>query len=333
MSRIKYIDSIKGFAAICVVVGHVVNGYWGGGADSGVYYALLNALYAFHMPLFFTVSGFLFAQAYLPDNRVKKEKIKAQLINLACVYLLFSLVLGVSKMLFSRFVNNRVTAIDLALIPIKPIELYWYLFVLMIDYLVFSRELILRRKYAAVLAVTFALGAASAWIPGYLIFDVKRVCYYFLFFYLGIVLNKKSGILEKKYVPFVSLPCIILLYVVFWSQTRQLDSIPLVNQVLGILCSLLVFYAYHQYKILGENRLLVWIGGYALEIYLLHTFFLTACRALFQRMNIDSVGIILTVSTVIGVLLPVAFSVLCKKMGIHDYLFNPYKSRRQKSAH
>ena len=206
MNRIKYIDSIKGFAAVCVVLGHVVNGYWGGGADSGVYYALLNALYAFHMPLFFTVSGFLFAQAYLADDQVNKEKIKAQLINLACVYVLFSLILGVSKTLFSQYVNNQVAAMDLALIPIKPIGLYWYLFVLVIDYLVFSNEFILRQKHTAVLAAAFTLGVASAWIPEYLIFDVKRVCYYCLFFYLGIALNKRSEILEKRYIPFALLP-------------------------------------------------------------------------------------------------------------------------------
>ena len=331
MNRIKYIDSIKGFAAVCVVLGHVVNGYWGSGADSVVYYVLLNALYAFHMPLFFTVSGFLFAQAYLADGRVKKEKIKAQLINLACVYVLFSLILGVSKILFSQYVNNQVTARDVALIPIKPIGLYWYLFVLVIDYLVFSNEFILRQKPAAVLAAAFALGVASAWIPEYLIFDVKRVCYHFLFFYLGIVLNKRSGILEKKYIPFASLPCIILLYAVFWSQKRQLNSILLVNQALGILCTLLVFCAFRQYKILGENRLFLWVGRYALEIYLLHTFFLTACRTLLRRMNIDSVAVILTVSTVVGVLLPIVFSVICRRFHIHSFLFSPYKSRRGQS--
>ena len=331
MNRIKYIDSIKGFAAVCVVLGHVLYGYWNSGAGGRVHYALLNALYAFHMPLFFTVSGFLFAQAYVADGRVKKEKIKAQLINLACVYVLFSLLLGVSKMLFSRYVNTQVAATDLALIPVKPIGLYWYLFVLMINYLVFSRETVLRQKPAAVLTAAFVLGAVSSWIPEYLIFDVKRVCYYFLFFYLGIVLNKRSGILKKRYILFGSLPCVILLYVLFWSPTRQLNSVPLVNQALGILCTLLVFCAFQQFKILGENRLLVWIGRYALEIYLLHTFFLTACRPLFQRMNIDSLAVILAVSTVLGVLLPIAVSVLCKKIGVYGFLFSPYKSRRGRS--
>lgn len=330
MGRIKYIDSIKGFAVICVVVGHVANGYLVTGAADGIYHDLFNAIYAFHMPLFFTVSGFLFYQAYGADTGVKREKVKAQIMNLTCIYLLHSILLGVFKILFSPYVNHPTTLADLLLIPIKPIQLYWYLFVLIVYYLVFSREILLRQNSAALMLVTFALGLVSAWIPEYLLFDVKRVLYYYFFFYLGVTLNRRKNIQKKKGLLYFCFPCAVLLYVIFWNHGTNLDSIPFVNQALGILCSVFIFCIFYQYKALGENRFFLLIGKYGLEIYLLHTYVLTACRALFHRLNINSAAIILLVSSAAGVFLPVAISVFCKKIKIYNYLFNPYKSRKQK---
>lgn len=49
--RIEWIDSLKGFAIILVVLGHNTGG------ENGAY----RFLYTFHMPLFFLISGFLFS--------------------------------------------------------------------------------------------------------------------------------------------------------------------------------------------------------------------------------------------------------------------------------
>ena len=327
MKRIRYIDSIKGFAVICVVIGHVANGYLGYRNADIVYYNIFNVLYAFHMPLFFAVSGFLFGRAYSSDEGIRKEKIKAQITNLICIYLLHSLLLGVSKMIFSQYTNNRVTAIDLIQIPIKPLELFWYLFVLIIYYFVFSREMIMRLKSAVIFFAAFVLGAISTWLPEYLVFDLKRALYYLLFFYLGIILNKKEEILEKKRLAFLLFPCIILLYIMFWNQKIKLNSILLVSQALGFTCSLFVFCVFKQYRILGENRFLRFIGRYGLEIYLLHTYILTAFRALLKQLNINSIPIILLVSSLAGVFIPIAIAAISKKLHIYDFLFSPYKRR------
>ncbi|MCQ2513391.1 MAG: acyltransferase family protein, partial [Lachnospiraceae bacterium] len=72
--RIEYIDAIKGFAAICVIIGHVCDGY----VQSGLFgngrflFVLFKLIYSFHMALFFILSGFLFYNAYVNDDETMK---------------------------------------------------------------------------------------------------------------------------------------------------------------------------------------------------------------------------------------------------------------------
>ena len=64
--RIEYIDAIKGFAAICVIIGHVCDGYLQSGlfGNVGFLFVLFKLIYSFHMALFFILSGFLMEHTY-----------------------------------------------------------------------------------------------------------------------------------------------------------------------------------------------------------------------------------------------------------------------------
>lgn len=73
MKRIEYIDILKGIGIILVVLGHVTT-------NSDLY----HFIYAFHMPLFFVVSGM-----FLHD---KPQFIRSQAKNLLIPYLSFGLL-------------------------------------------------------------------------------------------------------------------------------------------------------------------------------------------------------------------------------------------------
>ena len=334
MNRIKYIDALKGFAIICVVIGHIANGYLGERTASGLFYSTYNIVYAFHMPLFFVISGFLFGRTYFRDGQINRDRLKVQVIRLACLYLFYSLIVGGSKIIFDQYVVNPVTPKDILLIPVKPLEmLYWYLFVLIIYYIIFSSKYIIRLNSAIVLTITLAMGIASWWIPQRQLFDANRLFKYPLFFYLGIILNKKDGILKKRAAMYIPLPCILALYILFWNRKSPLNQTLIVNQALGIGCSIFLFAAFQQLRFLGENPFFLLTGRYSLEIYLLHTFILTACRALFHHWNVENPVLILFASTAAGVLIPILFGMACKMLRIHRFLFNPYKGRKQKEQH
>lgn len=63
ISRIEWIDALKGFAIFTVVLGHCITDALSSNTFP-VYHDFLTAfkdfIYIFHMPLFFTISGYLF---------------------------------------------------------------------------------------------------------------------------------------------------------------------------------------------------------------------------------------------------------------------------------
>lgn len=133
--RIDWIDALKGFAILSVVVGHCVT-------DSissqtfPEYAALLqmmyDAIYSFHMPLFFMISGYVF---YLTKSY---RKWKTKVLDFSIVYVIWSTLMWFSKYMMSGDVNHPVTIIDLVSIVYKPIMIYWYLYVLIILYAIVS---------------------------------------------------------------------------------------------------------------------------------------------------------------------------------------------------
>ena len=327
MKRLPFIDSIKGFAIICVVLGHVANGYIGEGFTHGIYHDVYNAVYAFHMPLFFMVSGFLFRRVYFSENGIRAERFRTQVINLICLYFIYCLLLGGSKMFFGRYVVNPVTVKDLLLIPVRPVQHFWYLYVLVIYYCIFSRAFVYRQSKALLLVLTFGLSVASHWIPAMVPCEIKRLLFNMFFFCLGTVLADTDSVRKPKYLCFLLLPVIFALYILFWNNEKNLNEILLVSSVLGTACSLFFWEVFRQYDLLGKNRILSFVGKYSLEIYLLHSFVLTPERTLFRRINISNDIVILLISTVTGVIIPILISVICRKIGIHRFLFSPYKKK------
>lgn len=61
--RIEYIDIAKGTGIILMVLGHIP-------AFSNNYKFAYKFIYAFHMPLFFIISGYLFAYKYKQNQIV-----------------------------------------------------------------------------------------------------------------------------------------------------------------------------------------------------------------------------------------------------------------------
>ena len=326
MSRLKYIDALKGFAIIFVVIGHVSNGYLSQGTADMLFVNTHKIATAFHMALFFAVSGFLFCRAYISDEgTVKNARVKTQTINLICIYFLYSILLWTFKFLLSAFVNTQLTVKNLLMIPIKPFDLYWYLYIVILYYIIFSRRIVVKQPKLAVLLVTIALAITSYWVPDTWLFGIKNFLYFMPFFYLGCLLSSKAELLDRKELVYILLPIIILLFTLFWRNEEPLKSIRFVNLAIGGGTALCLFCAFKQYKLLGENRFLSFVGSYSLEIYLFHTYFVTFCRTVFSRMNINNSLLILIISTSLGVAAPIGIAWVCRKIGIHKYLFTPYK--------
>lgn len=51
--RVEYIDAMRGFAILTVVIGHLIQR----NIDNGTSHPLFDLIYSFHMPFFFFICG------------------------------------------------------------------------------------------------------------------------------------------------------------------------------------------------------------------------------------------------------------------------------------
>lgn len=95
-SRNQYLDIVKAFAILCVIIGHCIQ--FGSGAEyleNQAFFEnyLFRFIYSFHMPLFMLISGYFFSLSmdkYSWQENAKK-KLKAIVIPIfAWSFLLFS---------------------------------------------------------------------------------------------------------------------------------------------------------------------------------------------------------------------------------------------------
>lgn len=220
-TRIGYIDALKGFATICVVLGHVVQGYLEGSTYPEINQVLCwvhDGIYAFHMPLFMMISGYVYAVAYCENNEPDHRRIIKQVLNIAVVYYLYSVIFCVIKIVFQRFTINETSLRDILLIWAKPVKGYWYLYDLALFYLLFSIPVFYHANCWMMLFILTIAAAGSQYVS-FEWFDVPRVLYQMLFFYIGISNKKHSNkLMNNKAIAISTFTVSIILCAVFWDR-------------------------------------------------------------------------------------------------------------------
>lgn len=93
--RIEWIDIARGIAIIAVIVGHSLGNYFPG--------KFANFIYAFHMPIFFILSGYLYHQ------QDSKKLMKKSFLNLIVPYIA-TVSLELCIIIFNRIAPNPVLA-------------------------------------------------------------------------------------------------------------------------------------------------------------------------------------------------------------------------------
>lgn len=284
------------------------------------------------MPLFIIISGYVYATAYFnSEGEPYRKRIYRQSGNMVIVYVLFSIPYGLIKVIFSRYTNKPVGMVRLFLILVKPIDLYWYLYVLILLYLLFSMPVFRNADQKLMICVLGAVAFCSEYVPiGW--FQIPSVLYYGVFFYIGFS-NRlySSWLLGKKQIAVGSFAVSILLCVLFWDKNPYtvreeavfLNSIPVANVVIAIGISLMLWYLFQNVKRLSENRFLSMFGRYSLEIYVIHCFFTAGFRAVFSRVGVSNAYVSLVLNLALSTAIPLLGAFISKRLGIHDLIFRP----------
>ena len=324
--RIRYIDALKGFAALCVVLGHVVDGYLDGNMypeANHILFCVYNVIYAFHMALFMTISGKVYAVAYL-DNQGKpdRRRLYRQIGNIIVVYVLFSVAFGIVKVVFSGYINKPVSFADIWMIWCKPISPYLYDLVLL--YLLFVLPVFYRGNRYLMTGLLIALAFLSSWVS-FSWFQIASVLYFGLFFYMGYSDKvHPKWLIGNKWVTLCAAAVSMVLCIFFWpSDVGTLNAVPIANVLIAGGLSLVFWYLFQNIRFFSENRFLRLIGRHSLEIYVLHCFFTAGFRAVFRALGVHDPFVSVLLNFVLSTAISLTCAYICKWIGIHELFFKP----------
>jgi fucose 4-O-acetylase-like acetyltransferase len=128
--RDTWIDYARGIGIILVVYGHTARGLAHAGipVNQSLYRAIDNAIYSFHMPLFFLLAGIFFLDS------LEKRGVRGLILNKAEVllypYVLWSLLQGVIELLLNRWTNGHIGFQEILSLLWAPRAHFWFLYAL-----------------------------------------------------------------------------------------------------------------------------------------------------------------------------------------------------------
>jgi fucose 4-O-acetylase-like acetyltransferase len=324
-TRIDWVDYAKGLGIVLVVIGHSLRGELTSAKGSELWLAhQIDAwIYAFHMPLFFFLSG-LFARSLLTKN--PQALFRSRWAILIHPYLLWSLVIhgtrsiaGLSDRPWPEFLVNFWK------ISYEPIGIFWFLYVLCLISILYyfllsnpwiktlNKNWVLGISAIASYAAYIALGDAIAWEA------LRRTLAFFPYFCLGSLCQE--------------IPSILSVLMTARSRRRQITLVGFAAITLGTLSHLwrpelgdphLILASFGILGIVALAQemattkqwgLVQQLGRRSLQIYVLHTLVASLAVKVFQRiLPVDSFWLSLAIGTSCGLFISLAIAEICQKM-------------------
>ncbi len=334
MKKISELELLRGGGIILVVFAHISFHY---------NTVLLQRLAIFFvMPLFFSISGFLFGYkdiSYLNTWREKRKIIAKKVISLGIPYFLFSVIYIILFSFFNKYIdtNNTFELKNIFFILYSPVAQYWYIWTLLVFFLI-SFVILQVNNLRIVFGISVLLNLL--WYVFYSDADLnvysKTIIFYMYFVgatFLGQLYakNNYTTVIKKKRTQYILVVLLAIFIVTSYLRVSQNSNIgmgysalQLLNTFCGIFGFLFIMYNVSRVKILKKAILV--IADYSWYIYILHSYFTSFSKTLLIRVypNIDiySYFVISFLFTIIGCILIGYFS---KKISFIDFLFYPQK--------
>ena len=329
--RIGYIDALKGFAILCVVLGHVLGGYLTIGTYAGesglrLLGDLHSLIYSFHMPLFMMLSGYLYYTVYFNrGGEPDRGRIRRQVCNHIAVYVIYSMLWGLLKILATPLagvqMQKELRLLDLALIWVKPLDVYWYLYVLIFFYLIFSIKGLTKANRWVLLLILAAV-AVSGKVIDVPWFHISGAMYHALFFFVGIAGKKyEHWIIGNKPLTFALFAAALGGLLVRNGGTYPLRILWGIVTALGI--SLALWYVFQHSKTISRVKILRLCGKCSLEIYVLHDIVVAVLKRALPKMGVHDLYLNVALNFILSTAAPLLFAILCKRLRLHGLFFKP----------
>lgn len=319
MSRETWIDSAKGIAISLVVLGHAIRGIQSSGIVPPDVWALADArIYAFHMPLFFALSGWFYLSSvskrpFAAYATGRLERIFYPMVLWTYVFLAFKFVAGQSA-------NQPIGLEDVMILPVPGVLHFWFLWDLLLVSLAFYPLRYLIRAGATSKGiwalVVFGIAALQL-LPlseevNHWIGSALRNTPYFL---LGIMLGH-FGATRRASAGHGVLGAVIfvaLLYV--WPEIAQSDY-RIFGSLVLVGCFLFICATAEPLLPKVVRGWLVALGVASMAIYVMHTIFSAVFREVLQALDVASPGVHLAGGTLVGIVGPLILLVVFRRFGV-----------------
>ena len=327
-SRILWIDYLKAFACILVVIGHLLQSFQKAGIDPYVSVtSFINwFIYLFHMPLFIAISGYLYFKGKQPQNYIDYKKFALKkIINLLVPYFVFYLLFIGINIVFSQSVNNPMGLNELIGIINNPIAPYWYLYALVSIFIFIPLlEKICNNNEKIICTILFLLKLLSFIIKTQ-IYIIDSIMNFGIYFYIGkFIANKENNKVDNTIQAIGNLILYIIFALVYSYNQVNIsfigEIIRFIFAVLGIIVFVKIF------RNVNKSKFLDTIKEYTFQIYLLHTIFAAGIRIILLKLGIDNYFIHFTVGFIFSLYIPVIISIVSNKIKYTNIFFYPIKT-------
>lgn len=316
-ARINWLDTAKGLGIILVVLGHVSRGLINGHIWMWTPTSLFidGWIYAFQMPLFFFLSGlFLVHSTERRWFNFASEKLR----TLAYPYFVWSVITLIIKASFWGITNHPDGLSELPLILYRPIEQYWFLYVLFVLLLSIAALLKLGFKPWAVLALAILTYPAMLPIPNDGSVVLVELNAYAIYVALGVVAGAHMDLRKISGIPAAGLGCVVLAGLII-SSLGGVSDLPYRDALAPFLAVAGTFAIVALAVLVDTARLgavVRFLGRHSLEIYVSHTIALAATRiALIKLAHVTALAPHLVLGTLAGLYLPVALVLIFDRIG------------------
>ncbi|MCE9531484.1 MAG: acyltransferase [Planctomycetes bacterium] len=319
--RLEWVDYARGIGIFLVVVGHTLSGVINAGllepsATTGFVH---DWIYAFHMPLFFFLSG-LFAERSL--GKGSRRFVSDKLRTIAYPYVVWSLLQTSVQIFMSRYTNSPANwETLLSIVYVAPMQ-FWFLYALFLCFLFFlcCWHLALGRwgflgVVAALTVVQTQFGLGS-W--GIIYQAVANLPY----FALGILASKlvQNALSVAKWPSALAVTAAGYGSVILFVRCDGWDDgfRRLLSAISGIAGTLALA------ALLSRSRLLVCVqrwGQASIPIFVAHTLASAGFRIALQRLaHVSDPAIHLVGGVLVSLYVPIMLAAIARRAGF-DYLF------------
>lgn len=315
-NRYDWVDYAKGIGIILVVYGHAVRGVFASPIHLSEHFFHISdtAIYAFHMPLFFFLSGLFAARSLAKGSRAFAW---SKLKTIAYPYILWSLVQGGIQIVLSGYTNHPMSWRSLAAIGWDPIGQFWFLYVLLMCHALYA--------LAARLSPRTLLWAGLAlWVTSYFVGNdvLSMFLFNFLFYAGGVLYADSVGLAPprmKRWATFALVAAFAAGEVLLIASNRPFKApAALPVTLLGIAFVAILSMA------LGAAGRLRWIrtlGTMSMTIYILHILAASGTRIVLQKFaGVSNATLLIAAATASGLLLPVAVQLAAERLSITAWL-------------